>query len=32
MFKNGHTSATDAECLGCPITATTSQNEEELGN
>jgi hypothetical protein len=28
MFKNGHTSVTDAECLGCPTTATTAQNEE----
>jgi hypothetical protein len=28
MFKNGHTSVTDADSLGCPITATTTQNEE----
>jgi hypothetical protein len=28
MFKNGHTSVTDAGCLGCPATATIAQNEE----
>jgi hypothetical protein len=28
MFKSGHTSVTDAECLGHPTTATTAQNEE----
>jgi hypothetical protein len=28
MFKNGHTSVTDADSLGHPITATTTQNEE----
>ena len=28
MFENGHTSVTDAECFGCPVTATTTRNEE----
>jgi hypothetical protein len=28
MFKNGHTSMTDAERLGHPTTATITQNEE----
>jgi hypothetical protein len=28
MFKNGHTSVTDAEHLGRPTTATTTQKEE----
>jgi hypothetical protein len=27
MFKNGAMSVTDAECLGCPTTATTAQNK-----
>jgi hypothetical protein len=27
-FKNGHMSVTDADSLGYPITATTTQNEE----
>jgi hypothetical protein len=28
MFKNGHSSVTDAECLGRPATAITTQTEE----
>jgi hypothetical protein len=28
MFKNGCTSVTDAECLGCLAAATSAQNEE----
>jgi hypothetical protein len=28
MFKNGYMSVTDAEHLGHPTTATTTQNEE----
>ena len=28
MFENGRTSATDAERSGCPVTATTTRNEE----
>ena len=28
MFENGRTSVTDAECFGCPATATTTRNEE----
>ena len=28
MFENGRTSVTDAECSGCPVTATTMKNEE----
>jgi hypothetical protein len=28
MFKNGHTSVTDAEHSGCSTTASSAQNEE----
>jgi len=28
MFENGSTSVTDAERSGCPVTATTTRNEE----
>ena len=28
MFENGCTSVTDAERFGCPVTATTTRNEE----
>ena len=28
MFENGRTSVTDAERSGCPVTATTTRNEE----
>ena len=28
MFENGRTSVMDAECSGCPATATTTMNEE----
>ena len=28
MFENGRTSVTDAERFGCPVTATTTRNEE----
>jgi len=28
MFENGRTSVTDAEHFGCPVTATTTRNEE----
>jgi hypothetical protein len=31
MFNNGGTSLTDAESLGHPTTATTTQNEERAG-
>ena len=28
MFENGRTSVTDAERSGCPVTSTTTRNEE----
>jgi hypothetical protein len=28
MFENGRTSVTDTERFGCPVTATTTRNEE----
>ena len=28
MFENGRMSVTDAERFGCPVTATTTRNEE----
>ena len=28
MFENGRTIVTDAERFGCPVTATTTRNEE----
>ena len=28
MFENGRTSVTDAERFGCPVTATTTRNDE----
>jgi hypothetical protein len=28
MFENGRPSVTDAERSGCPVTATTTRNEE----
>ena len=28
MFENGRTSVTDAERSGCPVTATTTRNDE----
>ena len=29
MFENGRPSVTDAERSGCPVTATTTRNEEK---
>ena len=30
MFENGHTSVTDTERFGCPVTATTMNEERTL--